>query len=65
MLLLRTICLGILLPTWRYDSGRYGNSLGGNINPDGVSMFEPIGGSAQNILAKMLLIRSQQYLPVE
>jgi len=30
----------------RDDPGRHGHCRGGNINPNGASMFEPIGGSA-------------------
>jgi 3-isopropylmalate dehydrogenase len=32
-----------------------GIAAGGNINPDGVSMFEPIGGSAPKYTGKNLI----------
>ena len=43
--------------------GGMGIAAGGNINPEGVSMFEPIGGSAPKYTGKMLLTRWQQYAP--
>jgi len=51
---------------WRYNhrSGAITQGVwiaaGGNINPEGVSMFEPIGGSAPKYTGRMSLIRLQQ-----
>ncbi|MDY6968912.1 MAG: 3-isopropylmalate dehydrogenase [Spirochaetota bacterium] len=47
--------------------GGMGIAAGGNINPDGVSMFEPIGGSApkytgQNIINPMAAIGAAQMM---
>ncbi len=47
--------------------GGMGVAAGGNINPDGVSMFEPIGGSApkytgKNIINPMAAIASAQMM---
>ena len=36
--------------------GGMGIAAGGNINPEGISMFEPIGAQHQNIQIKMLSI---------
>ncbi len=33
--------------------GGLGIAAGGNLNPEGVSMFEPIGGSAPKSLERM------------
>jgi 3-isopropylmalate dehydrogenase len=35
--------------------GGMGIAAGGNINPDGVSMFEPIGGSAPKYTGKQVI----------
>jgi 3-isopropylmalate dehydrogenase len=35
--------------------GGMGTAAGGNINPDGVSMFEPIGGSAPKYAGKQMI----------
>jgi len=35
--------------------GGLGIAAGGNINPDGVSMFEPIGGSAPKYTGKQVI----------
>jgi 3-isopropylmalate dehydrogenase len=50
--------------------GGMGVAAGGNINPQGVSMFEPIGGSApkytgQNVICPMAAIGAVQMLLVE
>jgi 3-isopropylmalate dehydrogenase len=50
--------------------GGMGVAAGGNINPEGVSMFEPIGGSApkytgQNVICPMAAIGAVQMLLVE
>jgi 3-isopropylmalate dehydrogenase len=47
--------------------GGMGVAAGGNINPEGVSMFEPIGGSApkytgQNVICPMAAIAAAQML---
>ena len=47
--------------------GGMGIAAGGNINPEGVSMFEPIGGSApkytgQNIINPMAAIGAAQLM---
>ena len=47
--------------------GGMGVAAGGNINPEGVSMFEPIGGSApkytgQNVICPMAAIGAVQML---
>jgi 3-isopropylmalate dehydrogenase len=47
--------------------GGMGVAAGGNINPDGVSMFEPIGGSApkytgQNVICPMAAIAAAQMM---
>ncbi len=47
--------------------GGMGIAAGGNINPDGVSMFEPIGGSApkyagQNVINPLAAISAMQML---
>ncbi len=47
--------------------GGLGVAAGGNINPDGVSMFEPIGGSApkytgQNVVSPVAAISAAQML---
>jgi 3-isopropylmalate dehydrogenase len=47
--------------------GGMGVAAGGNINPQGVSMFEPIGGSApkytgQNVICPMAAIAAAQML---
>jgi len=47
--------------------GGLGVAAGGNINPDGVSMFEPIGGSApkytgQNVACPIAAISSAQMM---
>ncbi len=47
--------------------GGMGIAAGGNINPEGVSMFEPIGGSApkytgQNVINPMAAIASGQMM---
>ena len=47
--------------------GGLGVAAGGNINPDGVSMFEPIGGSApkytgQNVVCPIAAISSAQMM---
>ena len=47
--------------------GGMGIAAGGNINPDGVSMFEPIGGSApkytgQNVINPMAAIGAGQMM---
>ena len=47
--------------------GGMGIAAGGNINPEGVSMFEPIGGSApkytgQNVINPMAAIGAAQML---
>jgi len=47
--------------------GGMGVAAGGNINPDGVSMFEPIGGSApkytgQNVINPMAAIGACQLM---
>ena len=47
--------------------GGLGVAAGGNINPDGVSMFEPIGGSApkytgQNVVSPIAAISAAQML---
>ena len=47
--------------------GGLGIAAGGNINPDGVSMFEPIGGSApkytgQNIINPLACIGAAQLM---
>ena len=61
----------------RIIQGGMGIAAGGNINPEGVSMFEPIGGSApkytgQNVInplagicaAGMLLVISRKSRPL-
>jgi len=50
--------------------GGMGVAAGGNINPEGVSMFEPIGGSApkytgQNVICPMAAIGAVQMLLAE
>jgi 3-isopropylmalate dehydrogenase len=50
--------------------GGMGIAAGGNINPQGVSMFEPIGGSApkytgQNVICPMAAIGAVQMLLAE
>jgi len=50
--------------------GGMGVAAGGNINPQGVSMFEPIGGSApkytgQNVICPMAAIAAAQMMLVE
>jgi 3-isopropylmalate dehydrogenase len=50
--------------------GGMGIAAGGNINPEGVSMFEPIGGSApkytgQNVICPMAAIGAVQMLLAE
>ena len=50
--------------------GGMGIAAGGNINPNGVSMFEPIGGSApkytgQNVICPMAAIGAAQLLLAE
>jgi 3-isopropylmalate dehydrogenase len=50
--------------------GGMGIAAGGNINPEGVSMFEPIGGSApkytgQNVICPMAAIGAMQLLVAE
>jgi 3-isopropylmalate dehydrogenase len=50
--------------------GGMGVAAGGNINPQGVSMFEPIGGSApkytgQNVICPLAAIAAAQMLLVE
>jgi 3-isopropylmalate dehydrogenase len=50
--------------------GGMGVAAGGNINPEGVSMFEPIGGSApkytgRNVICPMAAIGAVQMLLVE
>jgi 3-isopropylmalate dehydrogenase len=50
--------------------GGMGIAAGGNINPEGVSMFEPIGGSApkytgQNVICPMAAIGAVQMLVAE
>jgi len=47
--------------------GGMGIAAGGNINPEGVSMFEPIGGSApkytgQNVINPMAAIAAAQLM---
>ncbi len=47
--------------------GGMGVAAGGNINPEGVSMFEPIGGSApkytgQNVICPMAAVGAVQML---
>jgi len=37
------------------DPGRHGHRAGGNINPEGTSMFEPIGGSAPKYTGKNVI----------
>jgi 3-isopropylmalate dehydrogenase len=39
----------------RYTQGGMGIAAGGNINPEGVSMFEPIGGSAPKYTGKNVI----------
>ena len=60
----------INITAW-YDNGSeattYNQTAGGNINPEGVSMFEPIGGSApkyqgQNIINPLASISSAQMM---
>jgi 3-isopropylmalate dehydrogenase len=50
--------------------GGMGVAAGGNINPQGVSMFEPIGGSApkytgQNVICPMAAIAAAQMMLAE
>jgi 3-isopropylmalate dehydrogenase len=50
--------------------GGMGIAAGGNINPEGVSMFEPIGGSApkytgQNVICPLAAIGAMQLLVAE
>ena len=60
-------CMWIITDLAAITQGGMGIAAGGNINPEGVSMFEPIGGSApkytgQNIINPMAAIGSVQMM---
>jgi isocitrate/isopropylmalate dehydrogenase len=51
----RYLRTGEILPEGAITQGGMGIAAGGNINPQGVSMFEPIGGSAPKYTGKNII----------